>query len=65
MAKSQLASDVLLVHIDPQQRLAAAYDASPHGIGAVLLYLYDGGSERPIAHTSRSLAPTKRKYSKI
>ncbi|KAL5500663.1 hypothetical protein EMCRGX_G012257 [Ephydatia muelleri] len=30
-AKSQLASDVVLAHFDPQQRLAAACDASPYG----------------------------------
>eukprot|EP00731_Ephydatia_muelleri_P038922 Em0992g1a len=36
MAKSQLASDVVLVHFDPQQRLAVACDASPYGVGEVL-----------------------------
>ena len=65
MAKSQLASDVVLAHFDPQQRLAVACDASPYGVGAVLSHLYNDGSERPIAYASRSLAPAERKYSHI
>eukprot|EP00731_Ephydatia_muelleri_P037838 Em0575g5a len=64
-AKSQLASDVVLAHFDPQQRLAVACDASPYGVGAVLSHLYNDGSERPIAYASRSLAPAERKYSHI
>ncbi|KAL5473647.1 hypothetical protein EMCRGX_G028155 [Ephydatia muelleri] len=63
-AKSQLASDVVLAHFDPQQ-LAVACDASPYGVGAVLSHLYNDGSERPIAYASRSLAPAERKYSHI
>ncbi|KAL5503444.1 hypothetical protein EMCRGX_G010396 [Ephydatia muelleri] len=61
--KSQLASDVVLAHFDPQQRLAVACDASPYGVGAVLSHLYNDGSERPIAYASRSLAPAEWKYS--
>ena len=49
-AKSQLASDVVLAHFDPQQRLAVACDASPYGVGAVLSHLYNDGSERPFAN---------------
>ena len=64
-AKSQLASDVVLAHFDPQQRLAVACDASPYGVGAVLSHLYNDGSERPIAYAARSLAPAERKYSHI
>ena len=32
-SKSQLSSDVLLVHFDPGRKLAISCDASPYGIG--------------------------------
>ena len=64
-AKSQLSSDVLLVHFDPGRKLAISCDASPYGIGAVLSHVYEDGTDRPIAYASRSLAPAEKKYSQI
>ena len=55
-AKSQLASDLLLVHFDPRNKIALSCDASPYGIGAVLSHIFEDGSERPIAYASHSLA---------
>ena len=64
-AKSQLSSDVLLVHFDPGRKLAISCDASPYGIGAVLSHVYEHGTDRPIAYASWSLAPAEKKYSQI
>ena len=64
-AKSQLSSDVLLVHFDPGRKLAISCDASPYGIGAVLSHVYEDGTDRPIAYASRSLAPAEKNYSQI
>ena len=64
-AKSQLTSDVLLVHFDPSKEIALSCDASPYGIGAVLSHLQEDGSDRPIAYASRSLTPAEKNYSQI
>ena len=48
-AKSQLSSDVLLVHFDPGRKLAILCDVCPYGIGAVLTHVYEDGTDRSIA----------------
>ena len=63
--KAQLTTDLVLVHYDPAQSLTLACDASPYGLGAVLSQTSGDGQERPVAFTSRSLAPAERKYSQI
>ena len=40
-------------------------DASPVGLGAILLQEQGTGQRKPIAYISRSLSPTKRRYSHI
>ena len=40
-------------------------DASPVGLGAILLQDQDQGERKPIAYISRSLTPTERRYSQI
>ena len=64
-AKKSLTSDCLLVHFDPSKRLLLACDASPYGIGAVLSHRMENGQDRPIAFSSRTLAPAERKYSQL
>lgn len=63
--KSQLSSDRVLVHYDPDKPIILACDASPYGLGAVLSHKLENGEEKPIAYTSRSLAPAEKKYSQI
>ena len=64
-AKQSLSSDLVLVDFNPQLPLCLAFDASSYGIGAVLLHQYPGGSERPIAYSSRTLLPSERNYTQI
>ena len=40
-------------------------DASPVGLGAVLLQTQSDGRNKPVAYASRSLTPTERRYSQI
>ena len=64
-AKSQLTSDRILEHYDPDKPIILACDASPCGLGGVLSHKLENGVEKPIAYTSRPLAPAEKKYSLI
>ena len=64
-AKSQLTSDCILEHYDPDKPIFLACDASPFGLRGVLLHKLENGVEKPIAYTSHSLAPSEKKYSQI
>ena len=61
--KKLITSDMVLTHYDPGRPLRLACDASPVGIGAVLSYIMDEGSERPMAFASRTLSRAERNYS--
>ena len=63
--KEMLTSDCLLAHYDPTKDLTLAFDASPYGISAVLSLMDKDGQDKPIAYTSRSLAPAERNYSQL
>ena len=63
--KEALTSDTLLVHYDPNKPLLLATDASPVGVGCVILHIMEDGNERPIAYASRSLTSSERNYPQI
>ena len=63
--KKCLLSDLALAHYVPKKELIVASDTSDYGIGAVLLYKFEDGVTKPIAHASRALLPLERNYCQI
>ena len=61
-AKSQLVSAPVLAHYDVERKIKLAADASAYGLGAVISHVYEDGSERPIAHASRTLSNSEKNY---
>ena len=51
-AKDLLRSPRVLVHYDNLRPLILSCDASPYGVGAVLLHIMDNNTERPVAFAS-------------
>ena len=64
-AKSILDEANFLIHYDREKTLSLACDASPYGLGAVLLHQVPDSSEKPITFASRTLTKTERNYSQI
>ena len=64
-AKQQSTPSALLVHYDPEKELMLSCDASPYGVGAVLSYRIENGSEKPVAFASRTLAPAEKRYAQL
>ena len=64
-AKQILESSSLLVHFDPSKDLILLCDASPYGVGGVLSFKMEDGSEKPIAFTSRTISNAEKKYSQL
>ena len=56
-SKELLVSSDVLVHYKPELPIILSSDASPYGIGSVLSHRLPDGSDKPIAHVSRSLSP--------
>jgi hypothetical protein len=63
--KTELSSDNVLVHFNPDLPLGISCDASSVGIGAVLFHRYPDGSERPIANASKVLTEAQQRYPQI
>ena len=64
-AKQLLCSASILVHYNQDEELILHCDASPYGVGAVLLHIMEDYSEKPIAYMSRTLYAAERNYSQI
>ena len=65
LVKREMQSDRFLVHYDPSLPVVLATDASPYGVGAVLIHQYPDGTERPLQYASQTLTRTQQKYSQI
>ena len=61
-AKKLLVIAPVLTHYNPSLPLRLAADALAYRIGAVISHVFEDGSERPVAFTSRTLSPTERNY---
>ena len=64
-AKRLIASDLVLVHYDPQLPLRLACDASPYGLGTVLSHVMPDGTEKPIFFGSRSLTSAEKNFAQV
>ncbi|XP_046398198.1 uncharacterized protein LOC124165003 [Ischnura elegans] len=63
--KASIVSGRDLAHYSPSLPVILECDASPFGLGAVLVHRFANGQERPIAFASRSLSRAERNYSQI
>ena len=63
--KAALAAQTLRVHFEESRQLILATDASPYGIGAVLMQKHDDGIEHMVTCASRTLSATERRYPQI
>ena len=63
--KSALALQTTRVHFDERRQLILGTDASPYGVGAVLLQKHKDGREHMVTCASRTLSSAGRNYSQI
>ena len=54
-----------LTHYDPGLPVELSVDASPFGLGAVIMHVYPNGTQRPIAYGSRTLNEHEKRYGQI
>ncbi|UYV69099.1 K02A2.6-like, partial [Cordylochernes scorpioides] len=63
--KEALTKNPCLAYFDMNAPTEVIADASPVGLGAVLLQRQNDGSKKPVAYASRSLTNVERRYSQI
>ena len=63
--KGKLAAAPVLAHYNSQLPVRLITDASPYGIGGVLMQKSKDGEERPVRFASRNLTKAERNYSQI
>ncbi|BHF62060.1 hypothetical protein SprV_0100504100 [Sparganum proliferum] len=64
-AKAALTSSSVLVHYDPEKPIILKCDASPYGVGAVLMHRMPSGVEMPVAFASRTMSQAETNYSQL
>ena len=64
-AKDAVTNAEVLAHYDPDKDLTLTVDASPYGVGAVILHTSADGIGKPIAFASRSLNSAEKNYAQI
>ena len=60
-----MSSPLAMTHFDSTKRLVLTCDASPYGVGSVLVHIVEDGEEKPIAFHSRCLSPADKNYAQI
>ena len=63
--KHALTSESVLAHCSPTLPMELSVDASPYGVGAVIMHVYPNGLRRPIAFASRTLNEHEKRYGQI
>ena len=63
--KDKLGSAEALVHFNPSLPIVLAADALSVGIRAVVFHRYPDGTEKVIAHASKTIRPSEKNYSQI
>ena len=63
--KDALMSSPVLALFDVNLETVVAADASPYGLGAVLLQKQSSVDFKPVAYVSRSMTPTEQRYAQI
>ena len=63
--KLALSSETVLAHYNRSLPVELSVDASPYGLGAVIMHVYPNGTRRPIAYASRTLNEHEKRYGQI
>ena len=63
--KHTLTSETTLTHYDPGLPVELSVDASPYGLGAVIMHVYPNGTRLPIAYASQTLNEHEKRYGQI
>ena len=63
--KYALTLETILTHYDPGLPVELSVDASPYGLGAVIMHVYPNGTRRPIAYTWRTFNEHEKRFGQI
>ena len=63
--KQALTSETTLTHYDPGLHVGLFVEASPYGLGAVIMSVYPNGTRRPIPYASGTLSEHEERYGQV